>query len=267
MLQNDVEIRTATFGENPLKLPSTLNRGYENMLLKSEIIHGDCLEIMKKLPDNCIDLVLTDPPYLYKNLVGGGCNQLTKTITKSFEDLKDIRDGISLEFCKEVLRLQNKINCYIWCSKEQIINYLNFFVTDNKCSYDILTWYKTNALPTFNNKYLTDKEYCLYFRKGGYCQPDNYENAKTIFYEPINILDKKKFNHPTIKPLKIFERLIKNSTKKGDWVLDCFSGSGTTAIACNNLKRNFICIEKDYKYWEISVERLANAQAQLNLFK
>lgn len=117
-------------------------------------------------------------------------------------------------------------------------------------------------MPTFNNKYLTDKEYCLYFRKGGYCQPDNYKNAKTIFNEPINIKDKNLYDHPTIKPLKIFETLIKNSTHENDLVLDCFSGSGTTAVACHNLNRRFICIEKDKEYWKKSVERLEIAQAQ-----
>ena len=177
----------------------------------NQIVHGDCLDIMKELPDKCIDLVLTDPPYLYKNLVGGSDSQLSKRITKSFKELENIKDGISLDFCNEIIRLQKKINAYIWCSKEQIIDYLDFFVTKHKCSFDIILWHKTNAIPTFNNKYLTDKEYCLYFRKGGYCMPKSYNEASTIFYEPINITDKNKFNHPTIKPLKIFEKLIKNS--------------------------------------------------------
>ena len=236
------------------------------MLEVNKIYNGDCLELMKEIPDKSIDLVLTDPPYLYSNIVGGSNSKLSKSITKAFNDLSNIRDGISLDFCNEILRLQKNINAYIWCSKDQIIDYLDFFVNKNGCSFDILCWYKSNALPTFNNKYLTDKEYCLYFRKGGYCMPKNYEDAKTIFILPINIIDKNKYKHPTIKPLTIFEKLIKNSSKENDIVLDCFSGSGTTAIACHNLKRRFICIEKDYDYWKASVERLENAKAQLKLF-
>ena len=77
---------------------------------------------------------------------------------------------------------------------------------------DIIIWNKTNALPLFNNKYLSDKEYCLYFRKGGYCSPKSYEDAKTVFLYPINIKDKKKWKHPTIK----LEALIRNSSREND---------------------------------------------------
>lgn len=232
-----------------------------------KIINADCMDILKQLPDKCIDLVLTDPPYLIKNTKAGNKSSFAKSIQNMNDEIKEagLVDGVSLEFCEQILRIQDKINAYIWCNKGQIIDYLNFFVSDNKCSYEILCWQKQNAMPTFNNKYLTDKEYCLYFRKGGYCMPERYEDAKTIFVEPINIIDKKQFGHPTIKPLKIFEKLVKNSTKEGELVLDCFSGSATTAVACHNLNRRFICIEKDPDYWAASVKRLEDATNQLKL--
>ena len=72
--------------------------------------------------------------------------------------------------------------------------------------------------------------------------------------------------HPTQKPLKLFEMILRDYSNENDLVLDCFSGSGTTAVACHNLKRRFICIEKDYDYWKVSVERLNNAKEQLKLF-
>lgn len=234
----------------------------------NKIICADCLDMLRQLPDKCVDLVLTDPPYLIKNTTAGGKSNFAKSIQNMNNEIKNanITDGVSLDFCKEIIRLQDKINCYIWCNKAQIIDYLDFFVNQNGCGFDILCWQKDNAMPTFNNKYLTDKEYCLYFRKGGYCQPKNYESAKTIFHEPINIKDKNAFGHPTIKPLNIFQTLIENSSKENDLVLDCFSGSGTTAVACHNLKRRFICIEKDPEYWKASCERLEQAQRQQMLF-
>lgn len=78
--------------------------------------------------------------------------------------------------------------------------------------------------------------------------------------------NKEKREHPTQKPLKLFEMILRDYSNENDIILDCFSGSGTTAVACHNLKRRFICIEKDEDYWKASVERLKNAQAQLKLF-
>ena len=236
--------------------------------LIGHIVCADCLDVLKQLPDKCIDLVLTDPPYLIKNTKAGGKSNFAKSIQNMNNEIKaaNITDGVSLDFCKEIVRLQDKINAYIWCNKAQIIDYLDFFVKENGCSFDILCWQKDNAMPTFNNKYLTDKEYCLYFRKGGYCQPQNYDSAKTIFHEPINIKEKNNFNHPTIKPLNIFHTLIKKSSRENDLVLDCFSGSGTTAVACHKSNRRFICIEKDPEYWKVSCDRLEQEQKQLLMF-
>ncbi len=234
----------------------------------NKITLADCLDVMRKLPNNCIDLVLTDPPYLIKNTKAGGQSEFSRSIQRMNDQLvrDNLTSGVDLEFCKEILRLQKKINAYIWCNKEQILPYLIFFVKENKCSFDILCWQKSNAMPTFNNKYLTDKEYCLYFRKGGYCNPKSYEDAKTIFNLPINIKDKNLYGHPTIKPLSIFMTLIKNSTKKNDIVLDCYSGSGTTAVACDKLDRRFICIENNITYWEISCGRREEEKTKFNLF-
>jgi site-specific DNA-methyltransferase (adenine-specific) len=81
-----------------------------------------------------------------------------------------------------------------------------------------------------------------------------------------NMKNKEVRVHPTQKPLALFEWCLQNYSKEGDLVLDCFSGSGTTAVACHNLKRRFICIEKDVDYYKASVERLERVQEQLELF-
>lgn len=84
------------------------------------------------------------------------------------------------------------------------------------------------------------------------------------------INDDKKENknrfHPTQKPVGLFEMILQEYSNKNDLILDCFSGSGTTAIACLKLKRRFICIEKDKEYWQKSVERLKNYNRQSKLF-
>lgn len=205
-----------------------------------------------------VDLILTDPPYDMPSTKAGGKSELAKSIQGAFDELKNanLTNGITYEFLDLMVQLQDNINIYIWCNLKQIKFYLDYFIDKHKCKWDEIIWYKTNAMPCFHNKYLTDKEYCLYFRKGGYCNPVNYETAKTVYSLPINILDKKKYGHPTIKPLPIIKNLIINSTHKGDLILDPFAGSGTTLVASKQLGRNYIGFEIDEKYVDICRKRI-----------
>lgn len=159
-------------------------------------------------------------------------------------------------------------NIYIWCNGKQIPDYIDFFCKKNKCNLEILIWNKPNVPPLFNNKYLTDKEYCLYFRKGGYCNPKNYNSAKTVFFQKMNVFDKKKYNHPTIKPLNIIKTLIENSSLENQIVFDPFSGSGTTCVAAKELQRRYIGIEVDFEFYKISINRLngIDAHGQSTIF-
>ena len=225
-----------------------------------QLFNQDCLEGMKTLADNSIDLIVTDPPYDIGSINGGGSVNTVKKLNKSLQDLRkaDLIKGYDIvAFGEEALRVMNEINIYFWCNKKQIPTYFDFYVNKHKCTFDILAWHKTNALPTYSNKYLSDTEYLLYFRKGkGKCFPESYEDAKTYYVAPINHKDKKLWGHPTIKPLDITEKIIRNSTRQGQTVLDPFSGSGTTAIACINNSRNFIGFELDKDYYDISLNRI-----------
>jgi len=226
----------------------------------NNIYNEDSYKAIKNIPDNSIDLILIDPPYLIEATQGGTNNDLGKSIQNMNNQLEakrtTIANGIEDSFLPELLRLQDKTNIYVWCNHKQIIKYLDFFVTQNSCKFDILLWEKSNATPLFYNKYMTDKEYCLYFRKGGYCNPSNYKDAHTIFRQQININDKKKYLHPTIKPLNIIKTLISNSSKENDIVADFFLGSGTTAVAAKELNRNYIGFEIDQEYYKIAKDRL-----------
>lgn len=227
---------------------------------KIQLFNQDCIEGMQTLADNSIDLIVTDPPYDIGSISGGGSVNTVKKLNKSLQDLRkaDLIKGYDIvAFGEEALRVMNEINIYFWCNKKQIPTYFDFYVNKHKCTFDILAWHKTNALPTYSNKYLSDTEYLLYFRRGkGKCFPESYEDAKTYYVAPINHKDKKLWGHPTIKPLDITEKIIRNSTREGQTVLDPFSGSGTTAIACINNNRNFIGYELDKDYYDISLDRI-----------
>ena len=231
------------------------------------IYHQDCLEGLRAIPDASIDLILTDPPYLIKDTHAGGRTRLARTLQPINNELRDngLVGGLDPAVLPELVRVLKTINLYIWCNKAQIPDYLNYFVRELDCSFDIITWVKTNSPPTFHNKYLSDKEYCLYFRKGGYCQPTSYETAKTAYFQPTNVLDKKEYPHPTIKPLNIVKTLIGNSSKPGDIVLDPFLGSGTTAVACTELGRQYLGYELNGEYYELAQRRIQDTIDKLDL--
>ena len=231
------------------------------------IYHQDCLEGLRAIPDASIDLVMTDPPYLITDTHAGGHTRLARTIQPVNDALREngLNVGLDPAILPELVRIMKRINCYFWCNKAQIPEYLDFFVGELGCSFDIIVWIKTNSPPTYHNKYLSDKEFCLYFRKGGYCQPTSYETAKTAYFQPINVVDKKAYPHPTIKPLNIIKTLIENSSKPGDLILDPFLGSGTTAVACAELGRQYIGFELNGEYFEVAKRRIKDTIERLEV--
>lgn len=138
-------------------------------MIQVELHKGDCLELLKGIPTASVDLVVTDPPYQIDNTKAGGNSKLCKRIQSYQDELTggSLTDGFNLAVLGELLRVMKVPNLYIWCNGRQVPMYLDYFVKERGLSFDILIWAKTNAPPTFNNKYLTDKEYCLYFRGGG----------------------------------------------------------------------------------------------------
>ena len=233
------------------------------MLERNKIYLGDCHILLKQI--DYADLIIADPPYKIDNTQAGGNSEFSKSIQNMNNEIKElgITKDLGIEWCREIPRLQKKINCYIWCNKAQIIQYLDYFVKELGCSYDIIIWHKTNAMPTYNNKYLTDKEYCLYFRKGGYCNPQNYYDAQTVWELPINIKDKKLYEHPTIKPSEMISAFIRNSSKEGDLIVDPFGGSGTTGECAYFEKRDYILFELTEEHWVKSNDRLKRAKGEI----
>lgn len=236
--------------------------------MKCTLYNGDCKELLAQIPDSSVDLVMTDPPYLITNTNAGSNSKFSRRIQSTNNELcnNNLTCGFDCSILDELVRVLKHVNLYVWCNHKQIPMYLDYFVGRLGCSFDIIVWVKTNAAPMFNNKYLTDKEYCLYFRRGGYCSPQSYDKARTAYFQPINAKDKHLYGHPTIKPLNIIQNLIENSTKENDTVLDCFMGSGTTGEACARLNRNFIGMEINSDFYRIAQNRIETCKQQLSLF-
>ncbi len=228
---------------------------------------GDSYQLIKNIPNKSIDLIYVDIPYLYETGGTSKNSDLSKRIEKiRNQDLANISDGIDYKILDEFKRVMKKINCFIWCSKAQILDVMNWFAKNGN-NYEILVWTKTNPTPATSNTWLPDIEYCLYFREKGVKLNDGYELKSKWYSSSINKKDKDKFTHPTIKPLELVKKHILHTTQEGDLVLDCFSGSGTTCVAAKELNRQFIGIEIDPKYHKISIDRLngilANGQTSM----
>lgn len=228
---------------------------------KDLIIKGDALHTLKSIPDNCIDLVVTDIPYKIKVSHSAGAFGVKKKMHYKNE-LESLSEGISDDVLVELCRVMKKINIYIFCSKAQIPQMLDFFLSKN-CNWQIITWHKTNAIPACGNSYMPDTEYCLFFREKGVFVGGSPKTKATYYITPTNKGDKLKYKHPTIKPLHIIKNFIINSSTEGDIVLDPYIGSGTTAVAAKELKRHYIGIEKEEKYCKIANERLKIKQISL----
>lgn len=185
--------------------------------MENEIILGDAYELIKTLPDKSVDLIVTDPPYDFVN-GGFGAKDDGKWYSRRYaKEISDprLKNGIDLQILNEFIRIMKKVNCYIWCNKAQIYDYLTFFVKERGCNWEMIIWAKTNPAPFLNGHYLKDKEYCLYFwEQGARCKP-TVETGKTFYFTSTNMADKEKYAHPTIKPEEIIENLILNSSGGG----------------------------------------------------
>lgn len=219
---------------------------------------GDCLELMKEIPDKSIDLIITDPPYEIATTTTKGKTGAFGSTARSFHnEIRPLTNGISNNVLDEFVRVMKKVNIYIWCNKEQILQYMEYFKNYNM---DLITWHKTNPVPTCNNKYLSDTEYLLFFREKGVSVYGSYATKKKYYVTPTNKADKDKYGHPTIKPLEIIQNLIVNSSQEGDIILDPFLGSGTTAVAAVNTGRHYIGFELNEEYFDVACQRLDEAE-------
>lgn len=220
------------------------------------LLHGDCLELMKSIPDKSIDMVLTDPPY--KMITGGmksGFSYGTGNIFQSsgngllfkYNDI-DVSDWSQLVFDK----LKDNSHAYFFVNSLNIAQFIIELKRVGFIHQNVLVWKKNNK--NTSRTYMKDCEYILFFRKGKH-KTINKPGTATV----LEFKNPKPKNHPTEKPVDLLELLTLNSSNVNMTILDPFMGSGSTGVACVNLNRKFIGIEKDDKYFEIAKNRIEDA--------
>lgn len=223
----------------------------------STIYNENCLDILKTIPDDSIDLIVTDPPYKITSRGSSGTmgGYWKSDIAKKGRIFKN--NNIS---CKEYLPefyriLKEKTICYVMCNNTNLQEMMNVGVESGFSFVKCLIWEKGNKI--CGRYYMNCFEYIILFRKGG-DRTINDCGTPDILKVPIKKLkdENGKNLHDTEKPVELMEILVKNSSNENEIVLDPFMGIGSTGVACKNLGRNFIGIEIDEKYFKIAEERI-----------
>ena len=269
-------------------------RDLDDLSFQSQAFYlGDCIEVMKRFPSDTVDLIYADPPYNLskhglkwadtdnngkKRQKSGGDYYMMKEAWDMFPE-SDYRQ-FSVEWLKETTRLLRPGgSIYVSCTYHNVGDLLVILrELELKC-LNIIVWEKTNPHPNLTRRMFTHScEFVLFFAKGKKWT-FNYEDMKGFSknggqmkdvwhlplcqgFEKIK-RDDRRAAHPTQKPEALLERIILASSKRGDLVLDPFSGTGTTAFVAERFGRRWIGIDNNMNYISLSVERLRKVQAAL----
>lgn len=232
-------------------------------------MHGDCLELMQKIPDGSVDMVMCDLPY------GTTQNKWDSVIDLSrlWTEYKRICTGsvvltAAQPFTSAVVssNIADFRYQWVWC-KTRAVGHLNAKKMPMNAHEDILVFrkgiYNPQGLIPYGktNKRTTSGD--NYGKAGleNYAEFTNYPNTLLTFSHDNTRV------HPTQKPVQLMEYLIKTYTNEGMTVLDNCMGSGTTGVACVNTNRNFIGIERDDNYFKICEERIYDAELKQDMAK
>ena len=230
------------------------------------LINGDCLIEMKKIPDKSIDMILCDLPYGVTHNVWDIVIPFDKLWEEYNRIIKD--NGAIVLFGSQPftsLMITSNLKMFRYClvwEKNKFSDFLNSKRKPMKTNEDIAIFYKKQ--PTYNPQYWYSTPYTRWNTQAAVDKQTNYGGHKENFVEsldgkrlPTTVL---KFNrierpkHPTQKPVDLLEWLIKTYSNEGNTILDNCMGVGSTGIACKNLKRSFIGIELEKKYFDIATE-------------
>lgn len=219
------------------------------------LFNEDCLKVMPEIAGKSVDFVCIDPPYELDNhggVVKG--HDLERKLNRD-KHIDFISDGFDIEkVFTEVERVSRVMNMICFCSNKQVSKIMNYW-EEKKYSTTLLVWDKPNPIPLGNGKHISNLEFMVFVRgKGATFNNIGVNEQKKTFSYPSP--SSKVRQHPTQKPLELIERLLRLHTVEGQVVLDCFSGSNTTGLACKNLNRKYIGVEMDSNYFEIGVKRL-----------
>lgn len=240
------------------------------------LYRGDCLDILKTLPDGCVDAVITDPPYLTDDA------RVEANTTTAVGEIRNpsysvgLPWGYSLDWVDEVARLEPK-HWIVFCNYRMLGGLITAIERHAKLGC-VFTWLQRNRPPMTRNVPRLDCEYVVWAKhpKANNVRVREFKSmiidarmpwAGLMAKERILIPGTYKAAHPTQKPMDAVLPFVERLTNPGETILDPFMGSGTTGVAAVNTGRRFVGIELDANYFEIAQKRITEAQAQPALFE
>jgi len=223
----------------------------------NKIICGDCLEVMKFIPDNSVDLVVTDPPFLaiFATDKDGKYDLGNYTIIEGWWEK-------IMENLKRVMK--DRALFYLFCDWRSYPSFWRVIMKLGMIPVNLVVW-QHNSARRFG-KYRYCHQLIFVFCNGNFkCVVPSGKSDWFDVWDYPNVTTRERI-HPTEKPIKIVKKIIQDASKEGDLILDPFLGSGTLSNACVELKRNFIGIEINPEYCKIAEERLKKVPKRLDKF-
>jgi len=217
-----------------------------------KIINGECIEELREMKDNSVDLVITDPPYF----VPAQHYATRKAFKRNFGDL-GVMEFFFKEVFKELTRVLKPTGClYIFCDGQSYpIFYYHLYQFCK--SVRPLIWNKKTSI---NGYHWRHQHEIIIFAQ----MPENVKvptgDGDILDYRAVKVNDR---IHPAEKPVELLKRFIEKSSKEGDIVLDCFAGSGSLGDACKELNRDFILIEKEIEYFKTIEKKFTIKQEEV----
>ena len=235
-----------------------------NEIKDYKLINNDCFTVLKDIPDNSIDLILTDPPYnIAKYSTGNIKFDWRSDINNDLAewDLEELRPEKLVGEFKRILKPNG--NIFIFCSYNIIGEYHKAFDPEFD-TFQFMVWHKTNPVPNFRkSSFLNSCELIVSCWNKGHTW--NFTNQKDMhnFVESSicmgveRVKDKNgKSLHPTQKPVAVLDKIVKIASNKNDIILDCFNGVGSTSVAALKNNRRYLGIEIDKTYMTATENRL-----------
>lgn len=237
------------------------------------LIENDCFKVLNEIPDNSVDLILTDPPYNLASYSTGNMKFDWRADRNNDLAPWDLVPLDPMSLVAEFKRiLSPKGNIFIFCSYNLIGDYHRVFdpIFD---TFQFMVWHKTNPVPNFRKtSFLNSCELIVACWNKGHTWNFSSQAEMHNFIEcgicmgKERIKDKDSKNlHPTQKPVAVLKKIIEIASNKQDLVLDCFNGVGSTGEAALSLGRRYIGIEIDHMYFEATEKRLNKYSDNLRL--